>query len=85
MGFFAVKNAQKMRLNIKLTSIVRSTKTLRLSSHLTHHMFPSYHSNSWRRQQFSRGHHSEVSNVDHHIADRHQGDANDDGQRQVPG
>lgn len=48
-------------------------------------VFPSYHSNSWRRQQVSGGHHSEVSNVDHHIADRHQGDPNDDGQRQVPG
>lgn len=50
-----------------------------------HHMFLSYHSNSWRRQQVSGGHHSEVSDVDHHIADRHQGDPNDDGQRQIPG
>lgn len=47
-------------------------------------MFTSYHSNSWRRQQVSRAHHSEVGNVDHHVADGHQGDPNDDGQRQIP-
>lgn len=69
--------------NIELTFIVRSTKTLWLSSHLNT-CSPSYHSNSWRRQQVSGGHHSEVSNVDHHIADRHQGDPNDDGPWQIP-
>lgn len=43
-----------------------------------------YHGHSWRQQQFSGGHSSEVSYVDHHIANRNQGDPNKDGQRQVP-
>lgn len=67
----------KMRLNFNLSLSDRHLIKPR-------HMFTSYHSNSWRRQQVGRGHRSEVGNVDQHVADRHQGDPNDDGQRQIP-
>ncbi len=46
--------------------------------------YTSYHSNSRRHQQFSGGHNSEVSDVDHHITHRYQRDPNEDGQWQVP-
>lgn len=46
--------------------------------------YTSYHSNSWRQQQISGGHNSEVGNVDQHITDSYQRDANEDSQWQVP-